>query len=100
MSGATLPQPTTGSAVKRAARYASYFFWIMFFANFVNYLQRFIFIGLSDKIQLDLKFNDFQYGILITVFAFVYAVFALPTGFLADRSGRKLLVGDGRLLTS
>ena len=42
--------PPPESAVKRAARYASYFFWIMFFANFVNYLQRFIFIGLSTYI--------------------------------------------------
>jgi MFS family permease len=100
MSGATLPQSSSESAVKRAARYASYFFWIMFFANFVNYLQRYIFIGLSPYIQLDLKFNDFEYGVLITVFAFVYAVFALPLGFLADRIGRKFVVGVGMVIAS
>jgi MFS family permease len=104
MSEATLPQSSAGdaanSATKRAARYALYFFWIMFFANFVNYLQRFIFIGLSPYIQLDLKFNDFQYGVLITVFAFVYAVFALPLGFLADRIGRKFVVGVGMMIAS
>ena len=51
MSEAATPQSTTRSGVKQAARYASYFFWIMFFANFVNYLQRFIFIGLSPYIR-------------------------------------------------
>jgi MFS family permease len=100
MSGATLPQSTSESAVKRAARYASYFFWIMFFANFVNYLQRFIFIGLSAYIVQDLGFNDFQYGVLTTGFFLVYAVFALPLGFLADRIGRKLVVGVGMLIAS
>ena len=50
--------------------------------------------------QLDLKFNDFQYGVLITVFAFVYAIFALPLGFLADRIGRKMVVGVGMMIAS
>jgi len=100
MSEATLPQSTSGGEISSTARYATYFFWVLFIANFVNYLQRFIFIGLSPSITLDLGFNDFQYGVLTTVFSFVYAIFALPLGFLADRIGRKLVVGVGMIIAS
>lgn len=100
MSEAAAPQSTTRGDVKRAARYASYFFFIMFLANFVNYLQRFAFTGLSKPITSDLKLNPAEFGLLGTIFFLVYTIFALPTGFLADRVGRKLIVGWGMALAS
>jgi MFS family permease len=100
MSEAAAPQSTTRGDVKRAARYASYFFFIMFLANFVNYLQRFAFSGLSQPITDDLKLNPAQFGLLGTIFFLVYTVFALPLGFLADRVGRKPIVGWGMALAS
>jgi MFS family permease len=101
MSEATAPQSsTTRGDVKRAARYASYFFFIMFLANFVNYLQRFAFTGLSKPITSDLKLNPAEFGLLGTIFFLVYTIFALPLGFLADRTGRKIIVGWGMALAS
>ncbi len=101
MSEAASPQSSTiRGDVKRAARYASYFFWIMFLANFVNYLQRFAFSGLSQPITDDLRLNPAQFGLLGTIFFLVYTIFALPLGFLADRVGRKLIVGWGMALAS
>lgn len=86
--------PDTGAG-KRAARYASYVFWLMFIINFLNYLDRWIFTGLSTVIQQDLRINDFQLGLLGSAFLLVYTLVALPLGFLADRVSRKLIVGVG-----
>lgn len=86
--------PDTGAA-RRAARYASYVFWLMFIINFLNYLDRWIFTGLSTVIQQDLRINDFQIGLLGSAFLLVYTLVALPLGFLADRASRKLIVGLG-----
>lgn len=102
MSEVTLPQPgasprqaTGGDTARRAARYARYVFWLMFFINFLNYLDRWIFTGLSPIIQQDLKISDFQLGLLNSAFLVVYALVAMPLGFLADRVARKTIVGIG-----
>lgn len=86
--------PDSGAG-KRAARYASYVFWLMFIINFLNYLDRWIFTGLSTVIQQDLRINDFELGLLGSAFLLVYTLVALPLGFLADRASRKLIVGAG-----
>src|SRR5262249_23717645 len=81
MGDISVSKPTvteTSLAIRRAARYTQYFFWVMFMANFANYLQRFIFSGLSVPITTDLKLNDAQFGLLGTIFFIVYTAFALP----------------------
>ena len=100
MSDVTLPErsgaPSAGTkAVKRAGRYAAYVFWLMFIINFLNYLDRWVFTGLSPVIQRDLRLDDFQIGLLATGFLLVYTVVAMPLGFLADRRSRKGIVGLG-----
>jgi len=81
--------------MKRAGRYAAYVFWLMFIINFLNYLDRWIFTGLSPVIQRDLRLDDFQIGLLTTGFLLVYTIVAMPLGFLADRRSRKGIVGLG-----
>jgi len=98
MSDAVLSQPDQvpmPSAVARAGRYAAYVFWLMFVINFLNYLDRWIFTGLSPIIQQDLKIDEFRLGILGSAFLLIYTVVALPLGFLADRRSRKGIVGAG-----
>jgi len=98
MSEVTVSPTTTTTkdpAARRAARYAGYAFWVLFVANFFNYLERFIFSGISPWIQRDLGFNDAQIGLLGSVFFLVYTAFALPFGFLAERVARKTVVGFG-----
>src|SRR5258708_293515 len=92
MSDVTLP--TTGesagpSAAKRAGRAAAYVFWIMFLINFLNYFDRFIFLGLEKSIQDTLHLSDFELGTAVGVFLLVYTLVALPLGFMADRIPRK-----------
>ena len=88
-------QPATPGAVARAGRYAAYIFWLMFVINFLNYLDRWIFTGLSPIIQKDLHLSDFQIGLLSSAFLLVYTIVALPLGFLADRIARKTIVAAG-----
>jgi len=88
-------QSAAPGAMARAGRYAAYIFWLMFVINFLNYLDRWIFTGLSDTIQRDLHFNEFQMGLLTSAFLLVYTIVALPLGFLADKIARKTIVGLG-----
>jgi MFS transporter, Spinster family, sphingosine-1-phosphate transporter len=88
-------QPAAPGAVARAGRYAAYIFWLMFIINFLNYLDRWIFTGLSPVIQQDLRIDDFQIGLLSSAFLLVYTIVALPLGFLADRIARKTIVALG-----
>lgn len=88
-------QPAAPGAVARAGRYAAYIFWLMFVINFLNYLDRWIFTGLSPVIQKELHLSDFQIGLLTSAFLLVYTIVALPLGFLADRIARKTIVALG-----
>ena len=87
--------PAAPGAVARAGRYAAYIFWLMFIINFLNYLDRWIFTGLSPIIQKELHLSDFQIGLLTSAFLLVYTIVALPLGFLADKVARKTIVGLG-----
>ncbi|MFI5274933.1 MAG: MFS transporter, partial [Ktedonobacterales bacterium] len=98
MSDVTLSTPGTASrqdTTRRVGRYARYVFWLMFVINFLNYLDRWIFTGLSAVIQQDLRIDDFQIGLLTSGFLIVYTIVALPLGFLAERVARKLIVAVG-----
>ena len=104
MSEAILPQATASTrdsgAVKRAGRYAAYVFWLMFFINFLNYADRWVFSALSNVLKGAFRFNDFQIGILNGAFLIVYTLVALPMGYLADRRSRKAIVAAGVALWS
>src|SRR5258708_39554898 len=96
MSDVTLPTTSDSagsSAAKRAGRAAAYVFWIMFLINFLNYFDRFIFLGLEKSIQDTLHLSDFELGTAVGVFLLVYTLVALPLGFMADRIARKTVVG-------
>src|SRR5260221_8384370 len=98
MSDVTLPTTSESagpSAVKRAGRAAAYVFWIMFLINFLNYFDRFIFLGLEKSIQDTLHLSDFELGTAVGVFLLVYTLVALPLGFMADRIARKTVVAVG-----
>jgi MFS family permease len=94
-----------------ARSYASYIFWLMFFINMMNYVDRWVFSLLLPLIQTDRAFchrgshavfciNDFQTGLLGSSFLLIYALGALPLGFLADRIKRKDVIAAGVALWS
>ncbi len=98
MSDTTLPQTTPSTALgaaRRASRYAAYVFWLMFLINFLNYFDRFIFLGLEKSIKTSLHLSDFELGTAVGLFLLVYTLVALPLGFMADRISRKVVVAAG-----
>lgn len=92
-SPAAASKPTASS--RQALGYARYIFWLMFIINFLNYLDRWVFTGLSSVIQQDLRLNNFDIGLLTSGFLLVYTIVAMPLGFYADRFSRKAIVGAG-----
>jgi MFS transporter, Spinster family, sphingosine-1-phosphate transporter len=76
-------------------RNAGYVFWLLWFANFINYADRYAFIALGAYVQTQFGFSDTQLGLLASSFLFVYTISILPLGLLADRIKRKLVVAGG-----
>jgi MFS family permease len=68
---------------------------LLFLAQALSHLDRFLPSLLIGPIKADLELNDFEVGLLLgPAFAVFYCTMALPAGYLADRySRRKLLAG-------
>src|SRR5712691_2818626 len=88
------PSSDTGlpAAKRSTSRYAMYVFWVMFFINLLNYLDRYLFIGASDRVAKELGFGLDGVGYLTSAFLIVYTLGTIPLGIWADRSNRKDVV--------
>lgn len=78
------------SATSRAAVAA---LWIIFAANFFNYLDRQLVSAVEKQLRGDttLSLSKTEYGLLWTLFTVGYMVCAMPIGYLADRYSRTRL---------
>lgn len=65
-----------------------------------SFIDRYVLGLLIDPIKADTGASDTQMGLLSSAFTWVYAVIALPLGFLVDRMSRTRLVGIGIVLWS
>lgn len=63
--------------------------------NFLNYLDRYIVAAVLPRIQDDLALNNFEGGLLATVFLLGYFVTSPIFGALGDRMSRKWLIALG-----
>lgn len=68
--------------------------------NFLNYLDRFIVAAVLPRIQADLDLNNFEGGLLATVFLLGYFLTSPLFGKLGDRVSRKKLIAFGVLTWS
>ena len=68
--------------------------------NFLNYLDRFIVAAVLPRIQSDLNLNNFEGGLLATVFLLGYFLTSPLFGKLGDRVSRKKLITFGVLTWS
>lgn len=68
--------------------------------NFLNYLDRFIVAAVLPRIQAELDLNNFEGGLLATVFLLGYFVTSPLFGKLGDRVSRKKLIAFGVLTWS
>lgn len=68
--------------------------------NLVNYIDRFIIMAVSPKIQESLELTDAQIGLVISVFMFGYFLSSPIFGWLGDRYPRKGLIAAGVVVWS
>lgn len=57
--------------------------------SMITYLDRVSFGTVASNIQTEFKLTDVEKGWLFTAFAFAYAVFEVPTGWLGDKYGAR-----------
>ena len=61
----------------------------------LNYLDRLMLTTMRDSIKAEITMTDAQFGLLTSVFLWVYALLSPSAGFLADRFSRsKVIVGS------
>src|SRR5262245_57049598 len=67
--------------------------WFVFLLAFVTYLDRVCISAAARYIRDDLRLSTQQMGVALSAFALAYAVFEIPSGWLAD------LIGPRKVLT-
>lgn len=78
---------------KRKARsYATYVFVVLFFVNFLNYLDRYVLTGAVNVVARELHFGIDGIGYLASAFIVLFTVSVLPLGAWADRTKRKNVI--------
>ncbi len=63
--------------------------------NLVNYLDRYLVVGVGTGLQADLHINDGQFGDVTTAFMWGYFITSPLFGWLGDRYPRKWLIAAG-----
>ncbi|MBP1686115.1 MAG: major facilitator superfamily 1 [Deltaproteobacteria bacterium] len=58
----------------------------------IAYLDRVCIATAAPAIKLDLQLSDVQMGYVFSAFTFAYALFEVPSGWLADRFGARLML--------
>ncbi len=71
-------------------RYAVLLF--VYVAAFITYLDRVCLSVAAPAIQADLALSQFQFAWVFTVFYIAYGVFEMPTAWLGDRWGQRLML--------
>lgn len=85
-----------GEAGFPSPAYAWYVAFLLFLANNLAFVDRIVVAILTPSLQSDLGLSDTQAGLIQGLsFAFFYAVFGLPMGWIADRKNRKWIVATG-----
>lgn len=68
---------------------------VLLLINLLNYLDRQVLYALLPLVQNDLGASDARMGALASAFMGVYMCAAIPVGFLAERSARKIWIALG-----
>ncbi|HVB60454.1 MAG TPA: MFS transporter [Ktedonobacteraceae bacterium] len=88
--------PSAGAGIdspgQSIGRHAPYIFWIMFFINLLNYMDRYVFTGAANVIGHELHLSLDQIGFIASAFLVVYTLATLPLGAWADRAKRKNVI--------
>src|SRR5690606_30526369 len=69
--------------------------FLLFLANLFNFFDRTIPAIINEPIRLEWDLNDFQLGLIGTVFTIVSASAGVPLGRMADNGSRRKIMGWG-----
>ena len=74
----------------------TYYPWIvvgiLWVVSLLNYLDRLLIASMRDPIKESIPMTDAQFGLLTTIFLFVYGTLSPLGGYMADRYSRKLVI--------
>jgi MFS transporter, Spinster family, sphingosine-1-phosphate transporter len=76
----------------RPSRYAWLVVALLWLVALLNYLDRLMIATMRDPIKADISMSDADFGLLMSVFLWVYAVVSPLGGFLGDRVGRRRVI--------
>src|SRR3954467_8423673 len=76
-------------AVNRAAWIAVGLLW---FVALLNYLDRLVITTMRESVIASVPMTEAQFGLLTSVFLWVYGVFSPTCGFVADRLSRRRVI--------
>lgn len=74
-----------------------YLLWII---AVLNYLDRLMITAMHDPIKADIAMTDAQFGLLTSVFLWVYGLFSPLGGYLADKFNRRYVIIGSLLIWS
>jgi MFS family permease len=74
------------------ATYAWCVVGLLWVVSLLNYLDRLMITTMRDPIRAEITMTDAQFGLLTSVFLWIYAVASPLGGFIADRVGRRGII--------
>ena len=80
------------SSLLTPLRYAWLVVALLWLVALLNYFDRLLITTMRDPIKVDIAMTDAQFGLLTSIFLWVYAAFSPLGGLLADRLGRKRVI--------
>lgn len=83
---------TTAAPTSRTAGYAWAIVGMLWVVACVNYLDRLILVSMRDSVKADIAMTDGQFGLLTSIFLWVYGAMSPLGGYIADRFSRKWVI--------
>ena len=89
------PNGQAGYAERRTAAAAWLVVLLLWPVGFLNYLDRLLITSMREAIEASLPMSEAQFGLLTSIFLWVYGALVPFAGFLADRySRRRMVIGS------
>jgi MFS family permease len=86
------PPVTGGNSPSRTLAYGWAIVGLLWVVACLNYLDRLMLVTMRESVKADIMMTEAQFGLLTSVFLWVYGTLSPLGGFLADRFSRKWVI--------